>query len=96
MASSAFQVMNSCTLLSGPRIIEEISPKLHYCRRDSVFCPSGRFGSIFKGTFEGTVDVSIRRILKTDFTVELNVLRKTQSHPNILRYYCSEEDVEFM
>ena len=84
--------------IPNQRIYEEIGSKLRYCRRNSIpNGPSGRFGSIFRGIFEGTVEVAIRRIVKTDYTVELDILRKTQQHPNILRYYCSEEnDEEFL
>ena len=88
---------NAHTHTQNQRIYEEVGSKLSFCRRDSIpNCPSGRFGTIFRGRFEGTVDVTIRRIIKTAYSVALDILRQTQNHPNILRYYCSEEDIEFM
>ncbi len=73
----------------------ELHGKLSFTRTDSIGKPGG-FGSIFRGKFENITDVSIQRILKSEYKVELEVLHKTQTHSNILRYYCSEEDVEYM
>jgi len=74
--------------------------KLRFCQYSDQSFESinikGRFGRVFKGDFEETVDVAIERIKKRDFIVELDVIRKAQNHPNIIRYYCSEEDAEFV
>ena len=68
--------------------------KLRFCRTDSLSI--GKFGSTFRGTFERTIDVAIKRILLKEYIVDLEVLRQAQNHSNILRYYCSEQDIEYM
>ena len=68
--------------------------KLSFFRLDTI--GSGRFSSIFRGKFEGSIDVAIKRILLKEYTVNLDVFRLVQQHSNILRYYCSEQDIEFM
>jgi len=86
--------------MDGVGRIKEIG-KLRFCQSDDHYQSfdssiKGHFGRVFKGDFEETVDVAIERIKKRDFIVELDVIRKAQNHPNILRYYCSEEDPEFV
>ena len=73
----------------------ELHGKLSFTRTDRIG-KTGRFGSIFRGKFENITDVAIKRILKSELKVELDVLHKAQTHSNILRYFCSEEDVEYM
>ena len=40
------------------------------------------------------VDVSIVPVDKTEFIVDLKVLRTTDMHPNILHFYSAEEDAD--
>lgn len=68
--------------------------KLSFCSIESSV--KGRFGRIFKGKFEESVIVAIERIKNRDFIVQLDVIRKAQNHPNVLRYYCNEQDVDFV
>jgi hypothetical protein len=72
----------------------ELHGKLSFNRTDSI-AKLGRYGTIFRGKFENITDVAIKRILKSEFKVELDVLHKALTHSNILRYFCNEEDVEY-
>jgi serine/threonine protein kinase len=54
----------------------------------------GPHGKVFHGRFEDMVDVSIVRVDKSEFSVDLKVLRTTDIHPNIVRFYCAEEDAD--
>ena len=54
----------------------------------------GRFGPIFSGKFEETITVSIHKTPKQDFSVDLNLIRRVQSHSNVMRYYCVQQDSE--
>ena len=54
------------------------------------------FGTIFPGKFEGITDVTTRRYLISQFVVDLDSFRKVRNHPNILKYICSEQDVNFL
>lgn len=56
----------------------------------------GRFGPIFSGKFEETITVSIHKIPKQEFYVDLNLIRRVQSHSNVMHYYCAEQDPDFM
>jgi hypothetical protein len=68
--------------------------KIRFCRRDSL--GSGQFGSVFRGTYDKSVNVAVRRVVHKDFLVELEVLRRAETHPNIPVYYGSDRDVEFV
>lgn len=68
--------------------------KLSFCRSDPLAI-NGHYGTIFQGKFEEAIDVAISRILKKEYSVDLDILRQSQNHPNILRYYCSEQDADF-
>ena len=60
---------------------------------------SGSYGNVFKGQFERNVDVAVRRILKDDdgirTTFESETLSRVDGHPNIVRYYITEQDDDF-
>jgi len=56
---------------------------------------NGLFGTSFKGKFENFVDVAIQRVENVKFTVDMNLLWKSQVHPNVLRYFCTETDSAF-
>ena len=68
--------------------------KLLLCNLDTP--KAGRFGPIFSGKFEETITVNIHKIPKQDFSVDLNLIRRVQSHSNVMRYYCAEQDPENM
>jgi len=75
----------------GDKILETIG-HLSFCQSDSL--GSNRFGSIFQGTFQKTVEVAISKIEKKDFLVDAEVLGRSLNHQNILRFYGFEEDVD--
>lgn len=50
---------------------------------------------VFKGKYEDSIDVAIKRVLKCDVKLEIELLRKNHIHPNIINYYGTEEDAEF-
>jgi len=72
---------------------EEIGIKLCVDRTQSI--SRGSFGASFMGTFEGE-PVMIKRYEKEKFDVDLKVIRQVKNHQNVLHYYCSEENVDFM
>jgi hypothetical protein len=74
--------------------VEDRIGKLRFCRRDNL--DSGRFGSVFRGKYDDKLDAAINRIVHTDYLVELDVLKKAQNHPNVLRFYGSDRDIEFV
>ena len=73
--------------------------KLSFSPKDII--GSGGYGNVFKGQFERTVDVAVKRILKENFddrirtTVESETLSRVDGHPNIVRYYITEQDDDF-
>ena len=89
-----------------PRSVCENSVKkigrLSFNRKDLI--GEGSYGKIFKGKFkesEGNpeIEVAIKRIETIDakkIEIEIDILEKIEAHPNILRYYCTEEDDDFM
>jgi len=79
----------------GAAVIKKVG-QLSFSRNDVL--GSGSFGTVYKGKFKGTIDVAIKRILREKVTsdVETVVMAEIQSHPNVLRYYCVEEDDDFM
>lgn len=52
---------------------------------------------IFQGKYEEEIDVAIKRIQKEDASVEIEieVLKKYHSHPNVVKYYVTEADDDF-
>ncbi|KAG8557564.1 hypothetical protein GDO81_016659 [Engystomops pustulosus] len=49
---------------------------------------------VFKGRFDGRL-VAVKRILPESFTLadrEVQLLRESDEHPNVIRYYCTESD----
>ena len=70
-----------------------IDDKICYSCDHSI---SGRFGEIFCGTYEKLIKVTILRIVKTEFKVELKELLIAQNnHQNVLRYFCRGENKYF-
>ncbi|KAK7794108.1 hypothetical protein R5R35_012602 [Gryllus longicercus] len=52
---------------------------------------------VFKGTFDNR-SVAVKRILPECFTFadrEVDLLRESDEHPNVVRYFCTEEDKQF-
>ncbi|KAM4023732.1 serine/threonine-protein kinase/endoribonuclease IRE2 [Anomaloglossus baeobatrachus] len=52
---------------------------------------------VFRGRFDGR-SVAVKRILPESFTLadrEVQLLRESDEHPNVIRYYCTESDRMF-
>lgn len=52
---------------------------------------------VFKGTFEKR-DVAVKRLLPECFTLadrEVSLLRESDAHENVVRYFCTEQDRQF-
>ena len=60
--------------------------------RDSV--EKGHYGKVYRGLFDEFVNVSIERIDKSEIFVDKKLLRTTDLHPNIVRFYGTEEDAD--
>jgi hypothetical protein len=58
--------------------------------------PNGHFGKKFKGKYENEINVAIEQVEKNQFTLQVGSLWKSQNHPNILQYYCTEENFVHM
>ena len=52
----------------------------------------GKYGKVFPGLFDDTVNVSLLRIDTTAFTVDKKILWNTGNHPNMIRFYGMVED----
>lgn len=52
---------------------------------------------VYKGKFDGR-DAAVKRILPECFSFadrEVDLLRESDAHPNVIRYFCTEEDQQF-
>lgn len=52
---------------------------------------------IFRGMFDNR-DVAVKRLLPECFTFadrEVSLLRESDEHPNVIRYFCTEQDRQF-
>ena len=76
--------------------------KLSYNSKDNI--GRGAYGSVFKGFFEGTKPVAIKRMMRTmltssydeSFKKEAEITLKVSDHPNIIRYFCYEMDNDYL
>ena len=57
---------------------------------------NGNFGSIYPGRLDNFKEVTIHRIMKSNFIVKLESLQTSQSHPNILNYFHHEENEDYV
>lgn len=52
---------------------------------------------MFRGEFDSR-PVAVKRLLPECFTFadrEVNLLRESDDHPNVVRYFCTEQDKQF-
>jgi len=56
----------------------------------------GSFSSVYKGIYENNIGVAIKRVLLDEITSEIEILQENHNHSNIVGYYCSEKDENFM
>lgn len=75
----------------------ELIGKIRFCDQDYI-SGAGRFGSVFAGKFEDTINVVIERLKKKKFSVDAQAVWTSQSqgHTNILRVYSIEENSSYM
>ena len=67
--------------------------KLKFNKRNGVIGrSSGTF--VYRGKYEDKIDVAIKRIQRDD-DVEINILKEAHSHPNVVKYYTTENDEDF-
>ena len=56
----------------------------------------GKFGLLHKGRCDETLDkVTILSVLKTRFAVDFDILQRSQTHNNVIKYFCHEEKPNF-
>ena len=67
---------------------------LIYDRNDHV--TKGQFGTIFHGKWRDNVQVTIERVEKNWFSIDLEAIRKTQDHPNIICCYGTSVESDFL
>lgn len=79
---------------TGNRRHDSIIGKISFDR--SQVLGRGRFSKCFRGMYEGLVDVAVKRFEKSEIKIDFEVLRKTDRHPNVARFYGAEDaDLEF-
>ena len=72
--------------------------RLKFCKCGEPNCilGIGTYGIVFRGRFEDAIDVAVKRVDKFLTKIQVDVLRKADSHQNILRYYDKETDGEIL
>ena len=65
--------------------------KLSYSRTD---IQKGQYGKVYKGYYEDLIETSILRVDKSEVCVDKRILRTTDLHPNILRFFGTEEEAD--
>ena len=85
----------------APVTIQNQSGQISFNRCDLI--GSGSYGDVYQGTFVPTesgvvIDVAVKRILKTkvESNFEQIIMDHIDYHPNVIRYYCVETDLDFM
>jgi hypothetical protein len=70
--------------------------KLSFRRADSIGLGK-QHCEVFHGKFENTLAVAIKRMQKKRTKVDSTFYLNTNGHPNIIQYFCTEDDdIEFM
>ncbi len=79
--------------------------KLTYETNTNSILGRGSFGTVFPGFLEikgsSHQPVAVKRILNSELEApfiqrEVELMKKVSDHPNILRYICTEKDVDFL
>jgi len=65
--------------------------KLQLSKNSPINDSLWEYGQIYHGCFY-TCPVRIQSLLKKDFKIDIGILQKSQSHPNVIRFYCAEEN----
>jgi hypothetical protein len=68
--------------------------KLTFNRADLI--GSGKYGSVFRGTYKDAVNVAIKRLDKRNTKIDSTLYIKAHEHQNIIQYISiCNKDVEF-
>lgn len=70
--------------------------KIQFNKNDGRIGIGNRNTVVYKGKYDGELNVAIKRIDKEVATVEKEVLQKFDNHPNIVKHYAIEEDEDFL
>ncbi|KAL3837576.1 hypothetical protein ACJMK2_022924, partial [Sinanodonta woodiana] len=88
--------LNSNTSTGLPVGITKIK---NICYEPESLLGSGCYGTnVYKGSFDGR-DVAVKQLLKQNFSLaerEIKLLRESDHHENIIRYFMNEQDVNFL
>jgi serine/threonine-protein kinase/endoribonuclease IRE1 len=66
--------------------------------KDDVIGQGSSGTVVFKGQFEGRA-VAVKRMQQVHYDVashEVKLLQESDDHPNVIRYYCKQQDTEFL
>ena len=70
--------------------------KIQFNKNDGRIGIGNRNTVVYKGKYDGELNVAIKRIDKEVATVEKEVLQKFDNHPNIVQHYAIEGDEDFL
>ena len=91
-------MLNQNTFQEDDRENRKVGDKLHY--KPSKILGSGGNAYVFSGHFEKTKAVAVKRIdrasLLGNIFEEAKLMLNMDDHINIIRYYCSETDANFV
>ena len=89
-------VANSCVIMLRYTQTHKMTNSVNIGRlsfsRDSV--EKSRHGKVYRGLFDEFVDVSIVRVDTSEIFVDKKLLHTTDMHPNVVRFYGTEEDAD--
>ena len=91
---SALYISSLLSCVHRLKLTMEKIGKLTFSRADLI--GSGKYGSVFRGTYLNAVDVAIKRLDKSHTKIDSTLYLKAHEHQNIIQYFCvNNKDVEF-
>lgn len=67
---------------------------LTFFREDGI--GRGKESFVFKGKHKGETEIAVKRVLKESVRLEADMLSQLHNHPNIVQFYATESDNDFM